>query len=340
MKPETYDRLFGYEHAFEHPVTLWVTVALAAVLLLVPGVFILLARMGKIDDKMRGELWQRYFSWLVLIPALLVPILLGAAWTILGIGLLSIFCYQEYARAVGIFREKLLSFLIVIGIVVVTFSVFDHWYRFFLALPSLGIATIIAAAILPDEPKGYVQRVALSILGYSLFGTCMGHLGYMANDPDYRPRIILLLLAVESNDVFAFITGKLFGRRKLCPNTSPNKTIGGAVGAFILTTLLVWGLGQFVYAGRPEINDPVKLLVLGMLISIAGQLGDLALSSLKRDLGLKDMGALIPGHGGLLDRLDSVLLVAPVYFHYVGFFVSFGRFGDQERIFSFPILGV
>ncbi len=323
MSESTRNRLFDYTQAFADPVATAVTIALAAVLILVPCIFVVLSRLGKITDPMRGELWRRYFAWLVLIPLLLVPILLGAAWTILGFGALSVFCYREYARAVGLFREKVLSLLIVIGILLITFAVFDHWYNFFHALPPLIVATLIAAAILQDEPKGYIQRVALSVLGVALFGVGMGHIGYMANDVDYRPRVILFLLAVEANDVFAFLAGKTLGKRKLCPNTSPNKTIAGAVGALVLTTLLVAGIGKYVYHGT-ELDSWPLLALLGVLLSLAGQLGDLALSSIKRDLGVKDMGVLIPGHGGLLDRFDSILLAAPVYFHYVGYFVGFG----------------
>lgn len=315
--------LLDWQHAFAHDVTLYVTLALVGVLLLVPALFLLLTRIGKITGSMRGELWRRYYSWLVLIPALLIPILLGKAWTIIGIALLSLFCYREFARAVGLFREKLLSAAIVVGILLIAYASWDEWYRLFMAMFPLGVATILAIAILPDEPKGYIQRIALAVLAFGLFGASMGHLGYMANDADYRPRLILLLLAVEGNDVFAFLSGKTFGRRKLCPVTSPNKTIGGALGALVLTTLLVTGIGWFVFAGT-VLQDVGKLALLGALLSVSGQLGDLAMSSIKRDLGLKDMGMLIPGHGGLLDRFDSLLLAAPVFFHYVGYYVGFG----------------
>jgi phosphatidate cytidylyltransferase len=332
MKPETIQRLFGYEHAFADGVTIAVTVALVAVLAFVPGLYLLLARLGKTPEPLRSELWRRYFSWLVLVPVLLVPILLGAFWTILGIGVLSILCYREYARGVGLFREKTLSLLVVLGIGLITFAVFDHWYGLFMALTPLGIGTLLAAAILADEPKGYIQRVALSVLGFCLFGACLGHIGFLANDAQYRPLIILFLLSVEANDVFAFAVGKTLGRRQLCPNTSPHKTIAGAVGALVLTTLLMIGVGWFVFAGTALHSVPL-LALLGALISVAGQLGDLALSSIKRDLGLKDMGLTLPGHGGLLDRFDSTLLAAPVFFHYVAYFVPIGA-SEPARIIS------
>jgi phosphatidate cytidylyltransferase len=334
MSPEARERLFGVRHAFDPPITLVVTVALAALLLLTPAVIWLLARLGRIDAKLRTELMLRYYSWLVLTPAILLPILLGAAWTILGVGILSLFCYREYARATGLFREKTVSLVVVLGIVALTFTELDHWYRLFVALFPFTVGILAIAAILRDEPKGYIQRVGLGVLGFALFGSCLGHLGYLANDANYRPMLILIFLSVELNDVFAFIVGKTLGRRKLIPNTSPNKTIAGALGALVLTTLLVMGIGPFVF-GETALANWVHLALLGVLISILGQFGDLILSSIKRDLGIKDMAPTIPGHGGLLDRFDSVILVAPAVFHYINYFLGVGN--DQvPHIFTRP----
>jgi phosphatidate cytidylyltransferase len=335
LSPATRERLFGYEHAFDHPVTVAIVVTVAVALAVAPLVILLLARLGRVGPTQRKELMQRYRSWLILVPLIGLPILLGAAWTILGVLVLSLLCYREYARATGLFREKLISLLVVLGIFAVTFAVADHWYHFFVALFPLGVGLIAAVAVLADRPQGYIQRVALGVLGFMLFGSALGHLGYMANDRDYRPILLMLLLAVEANDVFAYITGKTFGRRKLAPHTSPNKTVGGALGALVLTTALVMVLGRYVFAGQDEMQGTLCLLTLGVIISVVGQLGDLVLSSIKRDLGLKDMGATIPGHGGLLDRFDSLLLVAPAVFHYVGYVRQVGFGLDQPlRIFT------
>jgi phosphatidate cytidylyltransferase len=323
VKPASLSRLFDPRNAFQEPITLWIVIGLVIVLAVIPLVVWLLSATGKIDAKLRGEILLRYYAWLVIIPVLIVPVLLGAFWTIVGIGLLSLFCYREYARGTGLVREKWVSFLVVVGIILLTLATLDHWYRFFMALTSLTVAAIAAFAILQDRPKGYIQRVALALFGYLLFGVCLGHLGYLANDTHYRPLIILVFLAVELNDVFAFCCGKTLGKQKLCPNTSPNKTVAGAVGALVLTTLLVVVLGRFIFADGTLASVP-HLVGLGALISIAGQFGDLTLSSIKRDLGIKDMAATIPGHGGLLDRFDSILLAAPVVFHYVNYFVGVG----------------
>ena len=332
MNSQTRERLFGAGHAFDHPITLGATLALAALLLLTPVVIWLLVRLGRIDAKLRAELLLRYRSWLVLTPLIVLPILLGAAWTILAVCILSLLCYNEYARATGLFREKIISLVVVLGIFALTFTELDHWYGLFVALVPFTIGILAIAAILRDQPQGYIQRVALGVLGFTLFGSCLAHLGYLANDWNYRPWLILIFLSVELNDVFAFLVGKTLGRRKLAPNTSPNKTVAGAIGALALTTLLMMGAGPFVFQGTVLANW-YHLLILGLLISSLGQFGDLMLSSIKRDLGIKDMAATIPGHGGLLDRFDSVILVAPAMFHYIGYFVGVGE--DQvRRIFT------
>ncbi|MBI5095959.1 MAG: phosphatidate cytidylyltransferase [Candidatus Hydrogenedentes bacterium] len=318
------ERLFGVSHAFDNPVTTSVTIAVVGALVVVPMIIWLLARLGRVGDAHRKELFTRFYSWLVITPLILVPILAGAAWTILGIGVLSLFCYREYARATGLFREKAISLMIVLGILLQTFTAFDNWYHFFVALTPLTIGAIMSVAILRDEPEGYIQRVALGVLGFALFGTCFGHLAHFANDANYRPYLLLIFLSVELNDVFAYVSGKTLGRRKLAPKTSPNKTLGGALGALVLTTLLVVGVGHYVFRGT-AMDSASHLVVMGIIVSTVGQMGDLMLSSIKRDLGVKDMGVTIPGHGGLLDRFDSIILVAPAMYHYINYFEGIGN---------------
>ena len=324
MNPVSRDRLFGYEHAFDDPVTAAVTIGLAAALLLAPLCILGLDRLGRLEPSMRDELWRRYRSWLVLVPLIVVPILLGACWTILGIGLLSLLCLREYDRATGIFRDPRITSVLVLGILLMIFAELDNWYRLFVAMTPLTIALIATVAITADEPRGYIQRVALGVLGFAFFGNGLGHLAYLANDAHYRPILLLVFLAVEANDIFAFLSGKTFGGPKLVPKTSPNKTTGGSLGAVLLTTLLVIGIGAPIFRGTP-MGGVTHLAILGVLISVTGQFGDLMLSSIKRDLGIKDMGASIPGHGGLLDRFDSLILVSPVVFHFINYFVGVGN---------------
>jgi phosphatidate cytidylyltransferase len=327
------ERLFGYWHAFDHPVVTAAAAIVAAVLILVPGVLILLHRIGRMDHKQYCAVMRTWRSWLWLAPVMYVPILLGAAWLMAAVCLLSLLCYREYARATGVFREKTISLFVVLGILFVTFAVVDHYDRLFFASAALTVALIVVATIPQDRPKGYVQRVALGVLGFLLFGYSFGYIGFLGNDPNYRPIVVLILLGVELNDVFAFCTGKLIGGPKLLPNTSPNKTIAGAVGGLVLTTALVATLGHVVFAGT-RLDAPLPLVILGAGVSILGQLGDLLISSIKRDVGIKDTGTVIPGHGGLLDRFDSLVLVTPAVFHYVSLMLGPLGAGEPQRILT------
>jgi phosphatidate cytidylyltransferase len=332
MSPVARQRLFDATVAFDHPATL-VLLGLVVILLAIPPIVL---RIGTGSNRLTGNLasdvWRRYLPWLVIVPFIGLPILLGAFWTILGLAVLAFFCLREYARATGLFREKLVMGLTVLAMACVYFTVLDNWLLLFHALFPLGVAGIAAFAIVQDRPKGYVQRVALAVVAFALFGSCLGHLAFFANDTHYRPILLLIFLAVELNDVAAFTWGRLFGRRKLCPNTSPNKTVAGAVGAVLTTTGFVILAGRVVFDETP-LDHVGRLAILGFLVSIAGQFGDLMLSSIKRDIGVKDMDVVIPGHGGLLDRFDSLLLVGPVAFHFVNYFVGVGV-GQPVCIFT------
>jgi phosphatidate cytidylyltransferase len=123
--------------------------------------------------------------------------------------------------------------------------------------------------------------------------------------------LLYLLLVVQISDVFQYVVGKLFGRRKLAPSVSPSKTVEGLVGGGLCAVAVgacLWWITPFSFWGSAGMS---------LLIVIAGFLGGLALSAVKRSLGAKDWGHMIEGHGGMLDRLDSVSFAAPVFFHVV-----------------------
>ncbi|MEM9346767.1 MAG: phosphatidate cytidylyltransferase [Planctomycetota bacterium] len=328
----TTERLFGASSAFDHSVTTIAVSTITALLAFVPLLALALGRFGVMPRELQREILIRTASWAVIVLVVVGPILLGAFWAVIVFFLLAVAGHIEYARVTGLFRDSAVSWAVLIGIACVFFAVIDHWYGFFTALAPLGLVLIAGVALLNDRPKGYVQRVALGVLGFLLFAVCLGHLAYFGNSAFYRPILILVLSAVAMNDIFAYTCGKAFGKRKLCPSTSPNKTIAGALGALVLTTLAVVLLGQPLLAYAPQMNT-LHLAAGGLMISICGQLGDLMLSAIKRDIGVKDTGVIIPGHGGLLDRLDSLLLTAPACFHFIGFYVGVGL-DQQTRIIS------
>lgn len=320
------------EAAFAHPVTIGIVAATAAVLAIAGAVIGAMTLAGRGTPDLRRELWLRAGSWCLLLPLMMGPVLLGREWVIGAVALLGIACLREFDRATGLFREPLVAGIVVLGILAANFAALDHWYGFFVALWPLTVGVIVIGTIPQDRPAGYIQRVALGIFAYMLFGAGLAHLSFMANEPGYRPILLMLLTTVALSDVAAFTFGKLIGGPKLCPATSPNKSISGAVGALTVTTLLVATLAFFIFRGTP-MAQPHWLLIFGLIVGIGAQAGDLMLSSIKRDIGIKDMGTILPGHGGVLDRFNSLLLVAPAAFHFIQFFVGFGM-GQPARLFT------
>lgn len=318
--------------AFAHPVTVGIVGATAAALTAAAATIGAMTLAGRGSPELRRELWLRLGSWCVLLPLMMGPVLLGREWVIGAVTLLGLACLREFDRATGLFREPLTAALVVLGILAVNFAALDHWYGFFVALWPLTVGVICVGTIPLDRPAGYIQRTALGLLAYMLFGAGLAHLSFMANDPGYRPILLMLLMTAALSDVAAFTFGKLIGGPKLLPATSPNKSISGALGALAVTTLLVAAISREIFAGTP-LAQAHWLLALGLVVGLAAQAGDLMLSSMKRDIGIKDMGALIPGHGGVLDRFNSLLLVAPASFHIIAYFVGVGA-GIPTRLIT------
>jgi phosphatidate cytidylyltransferase len=318
-----WERLFDATLAFDHPVTQW-AIAGIAVALITASIFIrLIKRTGQISDGTFSELLNRTRSWYVLAAVLALPILLGAFWVCSFFFLLSLFCFREYARAAGMYFSWSLTLSVGAATTLTYFAALDHWMGLFTTSWVLGVYLISIAGLFPDQPEGYLRRTSLAILGYALFGISLAHLAFLANNPNYRQILLWILLCTGLNDVFAYLCGRTLGRRKLMPRTSPNKTWAGALGAVALTSFLSMGIAYYVFR-ESTLDRWLHLLSLGLLISVLGQIGDLIVSAIKRDLAIKDMGSLLPGHGGLLDRFDSLLLVAPVVFHYLNYFMADG----------------
>jgi phosphatidate cytidylyltransferase len=177
MSDSAWQRLFGWRQGFDEPVVVLIVAVLGAALALAPLAIVALDKAGRLGPALKADLRSRYLSWLVMVPLIVVPVLLGAAGAIGGVAVLSMHCYREFSRATGLFRKKVMSAMAVLGILAVTFAVADHWYGLFVALPPMMLTIITAVATALDRPSGYIQRVALAVVGFLLFGICLGHLG-------------------------------------------------------------------------------------------------------------------------------------------------------------------
>ncbi|MGA2499905.1 MAG: phosphatidate cytidylyltransferase, partial [Tepidisphaeraceae bacterium] len=192
------------------------------------------------------------------------------------------------------------------------------WYGLFMAMPVYAIALFILIPIARNRTQGQLQAMALAILGYIYIGWMFLHLAFLAGSPTGLGYLLYLLFAVEMNDVAAFTFGRALGKSGKHPlrgAISPRKTWEGAFGALAVSMALPWVMRfSFPHFG------PVQLLLTGLIVGIGGQLGDLSISVIKRDVGVKDMGTTIPGHGGVLDRIDSLIYTAPLFMHMVDFY--------------------
>lgn len=271
----------------------------------------------------RRDVWTRYWTWLVITPLVVVPLVLCKFGAVFMVTVVSLLAYREFARATGLFRERAMSVVVVLSILTMAFAALDNWHRLFVAVPPLGVAALAMMAVAKDEPKGYLQRVGLSSVALLLFGSALMHLAYFTNSSVYRPVLLMLLVATQASDIGAYCVGKAMGTRKLFPNTSPRKTLAGHIGAFVVAGGVVAALAGPIYRGT-ALDRWDLLLFFGALVGVAAQAGDLVLGSIKRDLGLKDLAKFLPGHGGVTDRANSLLLVAPIAFHFVAYFLEGG----------------
>lgn len=305
-----------------HPVTRVGLIAAGTALLLTPIVNVILIRAKLLGTLTGADVWKRYFTWLGLAPVMAATLLACPASAIVGVTVLSLLCNKEFTKATGQFRERILAAIVIIGITAVGFANLDNWPGLLTALPPLTITAVATAAVIPDRPNRYIQRVAVAAFGFLFFGSGLGHLGYIANDPNYRPILVLLIMSAQLSDIAGFCFGKALGKKKLFPNTSPNKTTVGHLGAFLTVAPLSAYAAHFVFKDS-ALDEPARLAVLGLIIAVGAQLGDLVLGSMKRDIGIKDMGTTLPGHGGFLERFNSLLIIAPAAFHYINHFDGF-----------------
>jgi phosphatidate cytidylyltransferase len=201
------------------------------------------------------------------------------------------------------------------------FLVWTNWYGLFtILIPVYVFLMLPALTVVSSDTKNFLTRTAEAQWGVMICIYCISHVPalLMLRIPhcDLALLLVFLVLVVQASDVLQYIWGKLFGRHKIAPIVSPSKTVEGFVGGVLSATALGAGLWWLT---------PFKIwqaAAMSLLITIMGFLGGLVMSAIKRDRGVKDWGNLIEGHGGMLDRIDSVCFAAPIFFHLTRYFFS------------------
>ena len=268
---------------------------------------------------------QRAISASVLVPVLLVVLAIGGWVLAAAIALVTVLASGEVFRLLkGAGYATFTALGTTLALVVVLDSAFPQVLEGSgLLLVAVGIVLVAVASFTKLDPRDGLGTWMATIFGalYASLLSFVIRLGQAA--PDLSPHdplaglgaergwILLLIVAVWSYDTGAYLVGRSLGRTRFLTHISPSKTveglIGGVIATMVVTALMLWSLGQ----------SPVHALTLGPLVALAAQAGDLAESGLKRAAGAKDSGTLIPGHGGILDRVDSFIFAAPIVTLYV-----------------------
>lgn len=268
-----------------------------------------------------GELESRVNSWWLMVTVFALAIILSKKISIIFFAFLSYMSFKEFISLINTRKsDRQVIFLAYLTIPVQYYFIHIEWYGMFIIfIPVYMFLMLPARMALMGDTRGYLASAAIHHWGLMTMVFCLSHMSYFLVLPEssHVPAggagyVLFLVFLTQINDVFQYIWGKLLGQHKVLPKVSPNKTWEGFVGGVISTVILSYLLAP-VLTGLSEIHA----VCAGLIIGFGGFLGDISISALKRDLNKKDTGSLIPGHGGIMDRIDSLTYTAPLFFHFV-----------------------
>ena len=300
---------------------LWVFVGLF-VLLVFASTAVALMRRGRPQRLAEAAARVRAWWWMSAIFALAVLVRRDVA--IGFFALLSYLALKEYLSLIPTRRaDRRTLFWVYLCVPLQYLWVYLHWYLMFLIfIPVWALLFLAARMTLRGETRDFLRALGTLQWGLMMMVFALSHLAYLLLLPDGKAMagagaglLLYVVLLTELNDVLQFLWGKTLGRHKVLPTVSPGKTVEGLVGGVLTTTLLAVLLAPWLTP-----MDWSHALAAGLIIGMGGFLGDVTVSAIKRDIGVKDSGSLIPGHGGILDRIDSLLFTAPIFFHSMAYF--------------------
>ncbi len=272
------------------------------------------------ESKLLNELIERTNSWWVIILLVTFVLFINREVATLGLALLSLIAFRELSSNMNLRmtdrRALLWCYLAIPFQFMAAYTQYQTFFMIFIPVIMFVFLTFRTVAV------GEIESITRSLgtIHWSIMVTVFSfsHIVYILSFPyklDFPAgnggTILFLILITEINDIFQFTCGKLFGKRKIIPSVSPNKTVEGFIGGMICTTIV----GALLSFLLPINLD--KTVILTILLCIVGFGGDITLSAVKREHKIKDMGTSIPGHGGMMDRLDSLAFTSIVFFYLI-----------------------
>lgn len=261
---------------------------------------------------------KRVVSAAAAIPILIFCVALGGIVFKAAIVLVMGICIYEYILAYKNTDFKIIKSVIILGYLLVSIFIFLNSFKNII-LPIVFLVLILSMAT-PIFKKEYnVISSALTVTGFIYIVCFFSLLVLIRDNPIGKYLIWIVFIIAWCCDTAAYYSGKFFGKRKLCPRVSPKKTIEGSIGGILgsVIGIIIWGIIS-------RYNVPFNwslLILLAVIGSVISQIGDLSASLIKRYVGIKDYGYIMPGHGGLLDRFDSILFTIPVVYYYIAILI-------------------
>lgn len=265
---------------------------------------------------------SRIKAWWVMVLLVSLAFVFGKAGVIVLFTFMSFAALREYITLTYTRSgdHLALALMFYVALPLQYYLIWIEWYGLYsIFIPVHVFLVLPILASLSGDTNRFLERTAKMQWGLMICVFCLSHLPALLtlDIPGYAGRNLLLIayliMVVQGSDVLQYVWGKLIGKRKVAPQLSPSKTLEGLVGGIASATLLGAGL----YWITPF--SPWQSALVSLAICLMGFLGGLVMSAIKRDRGVKDWGAMIEGHGGMLDRLDSVVFAAPMFFHVVRF---------------------
>ena len=328
------DPLESTEHAFlklegspGNAHLMWLFGGVLGILVLASVIGVVLKRNAK-NDAARAtieNLNARTRAWWRMCAIFALTLLIGRVGSLVLFGLLSLLALREYITLVptrrGDHRTLLWSFFIITPLQYYLIGI--AWYGFFaIMIPVFAFVFVPTRIAMSGDTEHFLERAAKIQFGLMICAFCLSHAPALLilKIPGFAGRnaqlLLYLVLVDQMSDVLQYVWGKLAGKHKIAPSVSPNKTWEGFLGGVATATLL----GAALWWATPF--TPLQAAGMSLVITLLGFAGGLVMSAIKRDAGVKDFGAVIEGHGGILDRIDSLCFAAPIFFHLVRYFFT------------------
>lgn len=302
-----------------HPTVLWALGGIVGILLVASAVVAFLKRAH--PDKSYVELTQRINSWWIMVGIFAGAILLSRTASIIFFAFVSFMALKEYFSLIPTRRaDRRVLFWGYTAIPFQYFWVYEQWYGMFIIfIPVYLFLFLPMRMVVIGDTHDFLRAAGTLHWGLMTMVFSISHAASLLALPEDRNPaaggaglVLYLIFLTQFNDVAQYVWGKLTGRHKIIPKVSPNKTWEGFLGGVVTTTACATLLASSLTP-----LSPTEAAIAGLFISCSGFVGDVTISALKRDLGVKDSGSLLPGHGGILDRIDSLTFTAPLFFHYI-----------------------